>query len=86
MTTIAIPSRELLKSFKDVMEKIMQGVNVNFTYKGDTFTIVKNPQQSNGQKTASRMRALLQDQPVDNTPYESNKELYKSLRNKYSDV
>lgn len=68
------------------MEKIAQGANINFTYKGDTFTIIKTPRQSNGQKTAIRMRALLQGEPIDKTPYESNQELYKSVRNKYADV
>lgn len=79
MTYQVIPSRDLIRRFKQVMEQIIdKSASITFIYKGEEFEIIKKENKSRTQKMLKKLRASSKVSQVDNSPYETKQEIYSS--------
>lgn len=79
MTYQVIPSRDLIRHFKQVMEQIInKSASISFSYKGEEFEIIKKEKKSRTQKMLEKLRASSKVSQIDTTPYETKQEIYSS--------
>ncbi len=81
MTYQAIPSRELIRKFKEVMENLIQkSDSLSFSYKGKTFKITEEEEKTPMSKMLEKLKANAARRKVDKSAYETKEQIYS---NKY---
>jgi hypothetical protein len=79
MTYQVIPGRDLIRNFKQFMERLIQkSGSISFSYKGEEFEIIKKENKSRTQKMLEKLRASSKASQVDTSPYETKQEIYST--------